>query len=345
MLYRTLLIMLCGLLTYGCNRQRLQPVPERRVKVTTVLRPDFIDKDFAGMSTADNAANLAFKVGGQIERIDVSEGTAVPKGFLIARLDPKEYELQRDAARSAFQTAQSQFERAQRLLSHEAISRAEYESAQTAYIQAKSAYDNTADILRQTRLTAPFAGIIEKKFADLYQRVQAGESIVRLVDPVTRSVRFTMPESGLALLGDTTVRYFVEFDNYRGVRFPAYLKDYVRTSSDASGFPVTLGLHELLPKGRYDISPGMSCIITLQIDQNSRILQTAIPLSAVYAPISGGTFVWIVEGDSVRLREIVLGEPFGRNMTTVESGLNGGERVVTAGVYRLQEGEKVEIIK
>ena len=135
MLYRTLLIMLCGLLTYGCNRQRPQPVPERRVKVTTVLRPDFIDKDFAGMSTADNAANLAFKVGGQIERIDVSEGTSVPKGFLIARLDPKEYELQRDAARSAFQTAQSQFERAQRLLSHEAISRAEYESAQTAYIR------------------------------------------------------------------------------------------------------------------------------------------------------------------------------------------------------------------
>ena len=123
MLYRTLLIMLCGLLTYGCNRQRPQPVPERRVKVTTVLRPDFIDKDFAGMSTADNAANLAFKVGGQIERIDVSEGTAIPKGFLIARLDPKEYELQRDAARSAFQTAQSQFERAQRLLSHTSFAR------------------------------------------------------------------------------------------------------------------------------------------------------------------------------------------------------------------------------
>lgn len=329
----------------GCRGSAPAPVPERRVKVYTVSRLDFIDKDFAGMSTADNSTNLAFKVGGLVEQIDVSEGKSIPKGYVIARLDPKEYELQRDAARSAFLTAKAQFERAQRLLEHEAVSRAEYEIAQTSYVQAEAAYENVNDILSQTKLRAPFAGIIEKQYVDTYQRVAAGERIVRLVDPVTRSVRFTMPESGLKLLGDTAVHYFVEFDNYRGVKFPAYLKEYVETSSDASGFPVSLGLREPLPAGRFDISPGMSCTVTMQIDRTAASDEVSVPLSAIYAPPSGGTYVWVVEDDSVRQQRVGLGGIFGRDMVAVDSGLVGGERVVTAGVYRLRPGQRVAVME
>ncbi len=345
-MYLRIVLLLSPLaLLAGCRSSAPAPVPERRVKVYTVSRLDFIDKDFAGMSTADNSTNLAFKVGGLVEQIDVSEGKSIPKGYVIAKLDPKEYELQRDAARSAYLTAKAQFERAQRLLEHEAVSRAEYEIAQTSYVQARSAYENMNDILSQTQLRAPFAGIIEKQYVDTYQRVAAGERIVRLVDPVTRSVRFTMPESGLKLLGDTAVHYFVEFDNYRGVKFPAYLKEYVETSSDASGFPVSLGLREPLPAGRFDISPGMSCTVTMQIDRSAFSDEVSVPLSAIYAPLSGGTYVWVVEGDSVRQQQVQLGGIFGRDMVAVDSGLAGGERVVTAGVYRLRQGQRVTVME
>lgn len=329
----------------GCRGRVPNPLPERRVKVQTVERLDFIDKDFAGMSTADNSTNLAFKVGGQIARIDISEGRLIPAGYVIAQLDPKEFELRREAARSAFQTARAQYERAQRLLERQAISRAEYEVAQTQYVQARADYENASDVLTETKLRAPFEGIIERQFVDTYQRVDAGQSIVRLVDPRTRSVKFTMPESGLNLLSDTTISFTVEFDNYRGVRFPAYLKEYVQTSSDASGFPVSLGLREPLPAGNYDITPGMSCTVTMQIDQPAADHEVSVPLSAIYAPTSGGTFVWVVREGAVHLQPITLGEIFGRNRVVVVSGLKGGELVVTAGVYRLQEGEQVSVIQ
>ncbi|MEI3553268.1 MAG: HlyD family efflux transporter periplasmic adaptor subunit [Alistipes senegalensis] len=93
--------------------------------------------------------------------------------------------------------------------------------------------------------------------------MQAGQSILRLVNPVTATVQFTLPETGLSLLRDSSTRFTVEFDNYRGAAIPARLKEYVETSSDASGFPVSLTLENPDP-ARYRISPGMSCTITMQ---------------------------------------------------------------------------------
>ncbi|MBR2931653.1 MAG: efflux RND transporter periplasmic adaptor subunit [Rikenellaceae bacterium] len=345
MVNKTLVIALLAVAFSGCRGRIPNALPERRVKVQTVERLDFIDKDFAGMSTADNSTNLAFKVGGLVERIDISEGRLIPAGYIIAQLDPKEFELRRNAARSAFETARAQYERAQRLLERQAISRAEYEVAQTQFVQAQADYENATDVLTETKLRAPFEGIIERQFVDTYQRVNAGQSIVRLVDPRTRSVRFTMPESGLNLLSDTSIRFSVEFDNYRGVQFPAYLKEYVQTSSDASGFPVSLGLREPLPAGRFDITPGMSCTVTMQVDQSPASDEVSVPLSAIYAPTGGGTYVWVVRDGAVHLQPITLGEIFGRNRVVVERGLEGGEQVVTAGVYRLQEGERVVVIQ
>jgi len=39
-----------------------------------------------------------------------------------------------------------------------------------------------------------------------------------------------------------------------------------------------------------------------------------------------------------------LGDPFGRDMVSVSGAIKAGDQVVCAGVYHLQEGEKVRII-
>ena len=56
----------------------------------------------------------------------------------------------------------------QRLLEHEAVSRQEFESAQTRYAQVKSAYENSLGLLKETKLRAPFASVVERKFVDNY---------------------------------------------------------------------------------------------------------------------------------------------------------------------------------
>ena len=295
------------------------------------------------MATPDDAVTLAFKLSGQVLNIPVSQGERVEKGALLAELDPRDVELQVSATRSAFEEARSVQQRMQRLLAHEAVSRQEAEAAETRYAQAKSTYENTLDQLKETRLRAPFSGVVERTYVDNYERVQAGQSILRLVNPVTTTVQFTLPESGLDVLRDTTTRFSVVFDNYRGTVLPARLKDYVKTSSDASGFPVSLTLENPDP-GRYRISPGMSCTITMQ-STDPVPDAVSLPVSAICAPAEGGTYVWVVGPDErVTRRAVTLGELYGRDRVVIDSGLTPGERVVTAGVYRLREGEQVRIL-
>lgn len=337
-------VLAIALLLSGCARRRTVPEEVRPVKVTTASGADFIDKDFAGMATPDDAVNLAFKLPGQVLDVPVSQGEGVRKGALLAELDPRDIQLQVSADRSAFEETRSQLQRMERLLAHEAVSRQEVEIARTRYAQAKSAYENSSDLLQQTRLLAPFAGVIEDKFVDNFERVQAGQAIIRLVDPETTTVKFTLPENGLEALTDPGTSFEVVFDNYRGVRFAARLKDYARTSSDASGFPVSLTV-ENPDSSRYRISPGMSCTITMR-SEDPLPGAVSLPVSAIYAPAEGGTYVWAVTPqDRVERHAVTLGELYGRDRVVVDSGVRPGERIVTAGVYQLREGQQVRILE
>ena len=134
------------------------------------------------------------------------------------------------------------------------------------------------------------------------------------------------------------------FDNIPKISFVAVVKDYARTASDASGFPVSLrllGVDTL----RYRIIPGMSCTVTMRTADDLREL-VSVPISAIYAPLSDGNYVWVVDSmDIVSRRRVYLGEIFNRDRVFVDSGVEPGERVVVAGVYRIAEGEKVRIIE
>ena len=343
-MYRSLLSFLGLLLCCVACRSRLSPpVTERTVKVERVQAVKYLDRDFAGMSTADDAVNLAFKIAGQVAGVDVSKGDYVKRGQTLARLDPRDVELQVAADRAQYERARSQFDRVSRLMEHEAVSRQEYESAQTALVQARSAFENTSDLLQETTLRAPFAGVIERTYVDTYQRVSAGQTILRLVNPVSTTVEFTMPERSLPILADSLTRFTVRFDNYPDISFRARLDTYAKTASDASGFPVSLKLSkaEILP---YNISPGMTCQVTIRTDDESATV-VAVPLTAIFAPAEGGTYVWrLTDDDRVERQAVVLGDVFDRDRVIVHSGLSVGERVVVAGVYRLKDGERVKIL-
>ena len=334
----------------SCERNRQQPVMVRPVKVFQVHSMGYVSQNYAGMAVADQATNLAFTVSGQIIALNIEEGKQIPAGYVIAQINPRDFRLSVESARSAYLTAEAQLQRSKRLVEQQAISRQDYEIAQTQYVESKAAYENAEGLLYDTRLRAPFAGVVEKQYVDNYQRVGAGESVIRLVRPETRKVRFTMPESGLSLLREKRKHFTVEFDNYRGVEFVAALKEYVPTSSDGTGVPVSLVLDDprlLSDDTLYIITPGMSCTVNLRIDNPEEIPETSVPVTAVFTPDgSSRPCVWVVTSNRrVERREVVLGELFGTDRVVVRSGLSPGDEVVTAGVYQIREGETVKILK
>lgn len=338
------LLLLSVLLVAACSNQPQSQSKIRPVKSVVAKQASYLERDFAGMSTPDDEVNLAFKVAGQILDIPISDGELVRKGQLLAEIDPRDLELQVSADRSSYEQAESQLNRTKRLLDRDAVSRQEWERAKTTYDKALSVYENSKNLLEQTILRAPFEAVVESTYATSFERVQAGQKIVRIVLPESTTVQFTIPENTLSALKDSTTHFSVEFDNFRGVEFDAHLDSYAVSTSDASGFPVTLTIVNPSPS-TYRIAPGYSCRITMSIEDSNKGA-ISLPLSAIYAPAAGGEYVWVVDSQNrVEKRSVTLGEIYGSNRVIVNSGVKSGDRVVTAGVYQLQEGDRVKILK
>mgnify|MGYP002228945450 CR=1 FL=1 len=70
-------------------------------------------------------------------------------------------------------------------LSKQAISKQEYESTEASYSNAKAAFEYAQNTLNQTKLRAPFDGFIQKKYVENYQKVQAGQGIVCLINRIS----------------------------------------------------------------------------------------------------------------------------------------------------------------
>ena len=303
-----------------------------------------VTRDFAALSTADDAVNLAFKLSGRVIDVPVAKGMSVNEGELLARLDSRDVELQLSAAKASYDEALSRLKRAERLLSHDAISEQEVEALQNAVTQTKTAYDNAEQALQETRITAPFSGVVEYVAVDTYQRVSSGETILRLVKPESNTVGFTAPENLISSLSLPTMQYKVVFDAYPNHYFAATIKSFARTSSDALGFPVSLRLTDV-DRTRYTISPGMTCIaiVSVKEDDDNAVL---LPLTAIYAPIGDYDSVWVVDDDNrVHRRRVTLGGLMGSSDVVVLDGVTAGERVVSAGVYKLVDSERVKVVE
>ena len=341
---RRLPIILLLLSLVGCSSRSENSSREPRTVKCVVATPYTEQRrDFAALSTADDASNLAFKIGGRVLDIPVAKGMSVRRGQLLAELDDSDVRLQVDAAKATYDEAQSRLARARRLLAHDAISVQEVESLENALAQARSAYKNSVDLLADTRITAPFDGVIERTYVDAFQRVASGETVVRIVRPRSTTVGFTAPESLVGVLDAPTTRFNVEFDAYPNIPFTAVIKSFARTSSDALGFPVSLRLTDV-DTTRYKLSPGMTCVATVITPERDHHA-VWLPLTAIYAPASGGNYVWRVGDDErVWLQEVRLASPAGSDGVVVLSGVEAGDRVVSAGLYHLYEGERVRVL-
>lgn len=335
------------LLLTACGQKKGEKsVTIRPVKTATVESRSEISKDFSGIVEAVDYVKLAFRVSGQIIDLPIIEGQKVSKGQLIAAVDPRDIALQYAADKSAFETAAAQVERNKRLLARQAISVQEYEISLSNYQKAKSAFELSNNNMRDTKLTAPFDGSIEKRLVENYQRVNSGEGIVQLVNTKKLRIKFTIPDAYLHLLRASDQRFMVAFDTYKGKMFNAKLEEYLDISTDGTGIPVTITIDDpSFDRVLYDVKPGFTCSIRFSANVGPLMEEsmTVVPLSAVFGESeSKRMYVWVLDGNKVNRREVAVMSPTGEAQAFISSGLKAGEKVVIAGVYQLVEGETVK---
>lgn len=338
---------LCVVLGFSCNSKKgdYQNIA-RPVRIVKVESLGAMQKLYTGVVAAEEYSKLAFKVSGPLVEMNVDAGQKVKKGMIIAAVDPLDYNLQYEANKAAYITAKSQMERNKKLLAMQAISKQDYEIAEANFVKAKSAYETSGNTLADTKLRAPFDGFVEQKYVENYQKVQPGESIIKLVNPDKLEVNFILPETNVRLTREI-MQVAVEFDTYRGKWFKAKVKEFVDASPDGSGIPVRLAIVDsAFRRDIYNIYPGFSCKVKLSID-NASGEGYSVPLSAVFQDLkTNETSVWLYDSsnETVRRQKIVTEQLFGSDNVQVISGLKAEDVIVVAGVNYITEGQKVAVV-
>ena len=76
---RKTLSLLILLFAVGCSSKVADKPQPRPVKVVTVSALTTVDREFAALTTADDAVNLAFKLSGRVVDIPVAKGQFVKR--------------------------------------------------------------------------------------------------------------------------------------------------------------------------------------------------------------------------------------------------------------------------
>jgi len=248
------------------------------------------------------------------------------------------------AAQSEFDRAKIDLERYQRLWDTEqAVARSEVDDRRSRLEVARTNLSAAQQDLDDTRIKAPFSGVITRRRLETFANVQAKQAIAELQDLSSLEVVIQVPQRLLRNQGSRTDA-LAYFDEHEDQPVPVALKSYA-TEADpqTQTYEVVLTLKSR-PSG-LTLLPGMS-VTVLPFTSPASAASAAdtalsIPLTAIATDAAGGKFVWVVAADGqVTRANVVLSDIRGDRITLV-SGLTASQRIVTAGVSALREGMKV----
>lgn len=332
----------------------IRPVRYQQVYLSSGVQT----RTFSGTSRAGTEMNLSFRAGGIVNTIPVNVGDRVREGQLIASIDDSDATLKTEQALGALEKskvqrdiAQSSLDRVKGLYENNNVALSEYEAAKGNYAAANAAYNadkRTVDLqqrqLSYYTLFAPIDGIIARKEIGENENVQAGKVVVVINAGDEIEVSVGVPEAFISRVqaGETVS---VIFSSLTDQVFDGVISEVsYAISNTSSTYPVTVSL--ILPTR--DIRPGMPADVIFDFVSESQIEGVLAPANAV-GEDTEGNFAFVVEEIDdefavVKRRAVAVGR-LTRDGFEIQSGLEDGDLVVTAGLSKLTDGMKVRLLK
>ena len=205
-----------------------------------------------------------------------------------------------------------------------------------------AAVQDAENRLSYTSLLAPFDSEVAARFVDNFQTVQAQQPVLRLFSTSEVKIVVQVPESAISY-ADQVESMICRFDAFPDRSFTGEVFEIGREASRTTRtFPVTVLVKQ--SEGAR-ILPGMAASVQPVLKESAAIERKnlTLPVAAVFTPDADKqSCVWVideVEG-TVSRREVELGQLTLLGIV-VTSGVEPGDRIVTAGVHSLREGQQV----
>ncbi|MCE5285210.1 MAG: efflux RND transporter periplasmic adaptor subunit [Pelosinus sp.] len=339
-----------GIVLY--NKPQPKVVTEEITAVQTAVIGSSLPKQeytYSGAVRGRYESQLAFQVSGKVIKRNVELGSTVHAGDVLMQIDSKDLQqlvnsnsAQVYSVEANLKLAETNLARFQKLYDHGVVSRAVLDQYQTAYDvalgqtrQASAQLSAGENQLNYSSLYADHSGVISSINVEAGQVVGAGQPVLTIVQDGEREVEISVPENRieeLRKLPQVNVSFWALPNVTTGgaIREIAPMADPLTRT-----YKVRISLVNPSP----EIKLGMTASVTLAGSEVQ--IAATIPLSAIY---QNGDIpcVWVVTDDTVALRPVKTGN-FGNGTIQIVGGLQQGERIVTAGVHKLREGQKVKL--
>jgi len=335
------------------------PVQTPQVTVAPVVQRVVADwDDFTGHFEAVNSVEVRPRVGGFVQRVTFTEGATVRQGDVLFIIDQRPYQAEvaraeavLAQARTRNQLAAVELERAQKLVSTQAISREELDARSSSRAEGDGAVRAAEAALRLARLNlewtvvrAPITGRVGRAEITQGNLVQSGPpsptlltTIVSL-DPIY--VYFdTDEQSYLKYMGGVSARsgrpVLIGLANESGFPHEGTLNFVDNRIDGSSG---TIRARALLSNPNAQLTPGLFARVRLL--GSDRHMATLVQDQAIGTD-QDRKFVLVLKTDNtVEYRPVITGR-VADGLRIVESGLTPNERVVINGLMRVRPGMKV----
>jgi multidrug efflux system membrane fusion protein len=339
----------------GGKRDAKGPAPVS-VSTQTIQNSDFpVYLNGLGIVQPYNTVTVRSRVDGQVDKVGFRQGQMVNEGDLLVQIDPRPFQAALEMAQAKkaqdeanLKNAQLDLERYSALAKQDYASRQQLDTQQAKVDQLnaqikgdQASIDNAQTQLSYTTIRSPLTGKTGFRLIDPGNIVHATDQtgIVTIVKLQPISVVFTAPEENVgqinrALAAGTVPVIALSSDSTKTLG-QGHLALVDNSVDQASG---TIHMKATFQNKDDALWPGLSVATRLLVDTRKNVL--VAPNDAIqHGP--NGLFTFVVGKDNkVEKRDIEVGEE-GVSQTVVRKGLASGDRVVTAGQYRLTEGALV----
>ena len=329
-----------------------------QVDVATVLDKTVTDwQTYSGRLQAVESVDVRSQVSGTIVSVNFKDGALVKKGDALYVIDPRPYaaeasraEAQLAAAKARNGYAQSDWQRAQRLITDNAIAKRDYDEKQNAAQEAlanvkaaQAALEAARINLGYTTITAPVSGRLSRAEVTLGNVVSAGANAA----PLTTLVSVSPIYASFDVDEQTYLQYINRARSGSHVSVQLGLANetgYSRTGDIASvDNRLDTSSGTIRVRARFDnadgaLVPGLYARIKVEGGEAHDALLID---DAAIGTDQDKKFVFVVDGQGrAAYREVSIGALHG-NLRVITAGLHQGERIVVGGIQRVKSGDPV----
>jgi membrane fusion protein, multidrug efflux system len=296
-----------------------------------------------GSIAAVQGVTITPDIPGTVREIAFESGATVAKGDLLVRLDTSSEEAQLRAAEAQSEWARLNLDRVRKLRSENTVSASELDSAEATTKQNQANADTIRATIEKKTIRAPFGGRLGIRQINLGQYLDVGKAIVSLQSLTPVHADFSLPQQELSRLS-TGMKVRLTSDAYPDRQFEGTL---TAINPDLDSSTRSIGLQATLENSDQALRPGMFARIEVVLPEEKEVL--VIPATAVLSNPYGDA-VYVIGADTTRTNGqsgLIVRQQFIRtgrtrgDYVTVESGLKPGERIVSAGLFKLRNNMSV----